>query len=272
MATSVESRLTETRLAFDAVAVDYDGPVGNNALIQRMRERLWREVERRVPQGGRLLDLGCGTGLDAAHFAASGYRVVAVDGSAEMVHRTAERAAAAGLAERVSARQISIQELARLADARFDGIVSDLGPLNCVDDLEAAASACGGLLPPGGVLVASVIGRICPWEIVHYLLHGHPRRALLRFRGGPIPVRLREGTVWTRYITPRRFARAFTPGFSVLALRGMGLFLPPPYLLAAWERRPHLLARLGALDDRLAGLPLLRQAGDHFLATLVHHG
>ena len=35
-------RLRDTQDAFDSVAGDYDGPRGNNALIQRMRARMWR--------------------------------------------------------------------------------------------------------------------------------------------------------------------------------------------------------------------------------------
>src|SRR5262245_34228409 len=65
-------RLLDTQRAFDSVAADYDGPTGNNTLIQWMRLRLWRAVLATVPRGGRLLDLGCGTGLDAAYFASEG--------------------------------------------------------------------------------------------------------------------------------------------------------------------------------------------------------
>ena len=34
--------LLETQAAFDSVAADYDGPRGNNTLIQRMRATMWR--------------------------------------------------------------------------------------------------------------------------------------------------------------------------------------------------------------------------------------
>src|SRR3546814_12085758 len=51
-------QLRETRHAFDSVAADYDGPRGNNALIQRMRRTLWEVVHRELPSGSRLLDLG----------------------------------------------------------------------------------------------------------------------------------------------------------------------------------------------------------------------
>src|SRR3546814_20114840 len=70
-------QLRETRHAFDSVAADYDGPRGNNALIQRMRRTLWEVVHCELPSGSRLLDLGRGTGIDALHFANRGYPVVA---------------------------------------------------------------------------------------------------------------------------------------------------------------------------------------------------
>src|SRR3546814_21194443 len=68
-------QLRETRHAFDSVAADYDGPRGNNVLIQRMRRTLWEVVHRELTSGSRLLDLGCGTGIDALPFANRGYPV-----------------------------------------------------------------------------------------------------------------------------------------------------------------------------------------------------
>ncbi|HLZ10440.1 MAG TPA: methyltransferase domain-containing protein, partial [Chloroflexota bacterium] len=83
----VDSQLADTRRAFDHVARDYDGPTGNNEVVQLMRRELWREVASRVLPPARLLDLGSGTGLDAAHFASRGYNVLAVDLSPGMVDR-----------------------------------------------------------------------------------------------------------------------------------------------------------------------------------------
>ena len=57
------------------MAPEYDGPLGNNRLVQHMREALWRAVEGQAKMGAHLLDLGCGTGLDAVYFAQKGYRV-----------------------------------------------------------------------------------------------------------------------------------------------------------------------------------------------------
>ena len=42
-----------------------------------------------IPQGGHILDAGCGSGRDSRAFFERGYRVTAIDGSAAMVQRAA---------------------------------------------------------------------------------------------------------------------------------------------------------------------------------------
>lgn len=263
--------LLDTRRAFDGVADAYDGPVGNNLLVRRMRAQLIETVAARLPPGSRLLDLGCGTGLDAVELARRGYRVTAIDWSPEMVRRTRSRACEYGLGDRVLAHVLGIHELGRL-DATFDGIYSNLGPLNCVPDLGEAARACAGLLPPGGSVIASVIGGLCPWEIAYYAAVGHPRRALLRLSRRAVPVGLAGQTVWTRYYTPRQLYRHFAAWFSLVSYSGLGVAVPPPYLLGLYER----LGPLGRLLDKLDGLlgtaPCIRNLGDHVLVEMVRRG
>jgi SAM-dependent methyltransferase len=262
-----EAQMLDTQRAFDSVAADYDGPRGNNELIQRMRLTLWDTVRSELPIGSRLLDLGCGTGLDALEFAQRGYRVVATDWSPQMVERTRARTVAANLESRMESAHVGIHELDKLA-GEFDGIYSNFGPLNCAPDLTAVAAECARLLRPGGTLVFSVMGRICPWEWGYYALKGRFRRAGVRAARGATAVGMNRHTIWTYYYLPREFYRAFASQFSLASYRALSLFMPPPYLVDRYRRHPNRYERLGRLDDRLGALPLLRDMGDHFLIVM----
>jgi ubiquinone/menaquinone biosynthesis C-methylase UbiE len=264
---AIDTMLAETRQAFDSVAEVYDGPRGNNLLIQRMRELSWRVIDRYAPPGGPLLDIGCGTGIDALHFAELGHPVCATDASGGMIARTQARAAARGLSDRLDCRQLGAQELERL-EGVFDVAYSNFGPLNCVPDLRLVARECARLLSPTGHLVCTVIGRVCPWELAYCLLRSRPGRARVRFARAMTPVGLNQHTAWVRYYTPREFYRCFERQFDLVAHRALSLFVPPPYLLAWYQRHERLGRTLAGLDQLLGGWPLLRGAGDHFLMVL----
>jgi ubiquinone/menaquinone biosynthesis C-methylase UbiE len=264
-----EPQLRDTQTAFDSVAPDYDGARGNNAQIQDMREEMWRWLDATFAPGSRLIDIGCGTGLDAIRMARLGHRITATDWSPQMVRRTADRAAHAQLAARVQAIAAGAQELERVAgDAIYDGAYSNLGPLNCAPDLRQVSRECARLLKPGAALVFTVIGRVCPWEIAHYLRRRQWARVKLRFAHSFVPVNMNQHTIWTHYYGPGEFYRAFRREFSLSHYRGLCLLVPPPYLSWLRERHPRWHDRLWRLDRRVAGWPLLRAMGDHFLIVM----
>jgi ubiquinone/menaquinone biosynthesis C-methylase UbiE len=262
--------LRDTREAFDSVAADYDGARGNNLLIQDMRHEMWRWLDATFAPGSRLIDLGCGTGLDAIRLAKQGHHVTATDWSPRMVERTRDRAVRESVTQNVRAIPVGAHELERLeADEPFDGAYSNLGPLNCVPDMTAVAAQCARLIKPGGALVFTVIGRICPWEIVHFGLKRNWERLRVRFSAGMEPVRMNKRTVWTRYYSPREFYRAFQREFRLGHCRGVCVFAPPPYMTSVRERHPHLYRWLWQLDRKVTGWPLLRSTGDHFLMVML---
>ena len=262
------TQFLDTARAFDAVAPEYDGALGNNLLIQRMRACVIQKIVATFPRGARLLDLGCGTGIDAIDLASRGYEIVAIDSSRGMVERTHTRAASARLETRLSAIHCSINELERLRPNEFDGMYSNLGPLNCVPDLRAASREMARLLKPRGRIIASVIGKYCPWEFIFYVLRFNFARARVRLTNKSVPVPLQSEIVWTRYYSPREFYRVFVDEFELVSLRALNIFLPPPYLVHVYARHQNFFAPIAFLEGRLSAAPLVRNLGDHFLIEL----
>ena len=76
----MDEHTRETIGYYDANAASY---VADTASVEF--GALQREFARRLPKGGRVLDLGCGSGRDSLAFLRAGLEVDAVDGSAQMV-------------------------------------------------------------------------------------------------------------------------------------------------------------------------------------------
>jgi SAM-dependent methyltransferase len=267
-----ERALLDTQHAFDSVAADYDRSNTENSILCAMRERVLAEVGRQVSRGGRILDLGCGPGADDESLARAGYRVTAIDWSPNMVEQARARIAAARLTDQVAIQHLGIHQLDRMPAEIFDAAYSNFGPLNCVPDLRSAASEIAARLRPGGALIASVIGRVCPWELALYTARGDWGRARVRFAPDGVGVPLNGQTVWTRYYSPSEFAGPFlSAGLERVSLRALGLFAPPPYLTGFADRHHRLTRLLHRIDDVVGGWPGLRAWGDHFLMVLRKH-
>ncbi len=268
---SVDEQLAATAAAFDSVAPTFDGPQGNNELIHRMRQIVWDRVELFLDGPSFLLDIGCGTGIDAQHFAELGHQVLAIDSSPAMVERAGERTVEGSGS--ICASLIGAQELHRLRvdEGSIDLSYSNFGPLNCVPDLGETARSLAVHTRPGGYAVFTVSGRYCPWEVAHDARRRKWAQMRRRFSRNMTPVEMNGHTIWTRYFTPRAFVREWIGTDGDWALdhyEALSLFVPPPYMDKMAERHPKLIRRLQSMDRRLAECPVMRSMGDQFLVVL----
>lgn len=112
-----------------------------------------RSVERLgLPLGGRVLDVGCGSGasaLPAATAVGPGGQVIAVDLAAQMLARTARKAGLLGLGN-LETLQADMAELP-FPDEQFDAVVSVFS-LFFVTDMEQQVARLWRLVRPGGKL------------------------------------------------------------------------------------------------------------------------
>lgn len=260
-----------TAMAFDQVAVAYDGEFGENPVARRIRRRVWGELFRRLPASSAVLDLGCGTGIDACELVRRGHRVVAADGSRAMLGEVQEKRDRYGLASALELVEIDFNDRglrrALFARTKVDAVLSNFGALNCVQDIETFAEDLADFLPPGVPFVAVVLGKLYPWEVAYHLLKGRPGRAFERLRVGPVSVKVAGETIPVHYYSPGRFCRRFRRGFDTVHLSALGAVLPPPYLARRLRAAGVDLDRLTGWDERLGPCWPVRALGDHFLAV-----
>jgi ubiquinone/menaquinone biosynthesis C-methylase UbiE len=258
--------------AFDAVAETYDQRWTDSPIGRHQRDQVWRAIRDAFPTGARILELGCGTGLDAAHLALSGMRVHAMDTSAQMLRLARARIEGSGLSKSVSFERRPIEALGTLEDAGpFDGIFSNFGAINCVHDLRKLAGDSARLLRPGCKLVLCLLGRFCLWETIWFLCNVQPRKAFRRM-SGLAGAATAGGAFQVHYPSIAELTQAMSGWFRLLHFRGIGILVPPSYTNEWAGRYPRIIAFAARLDHAAGKLPLLRAAGDHRLAVFCRRG
>lgn len=266
-------RGTTAERAFDRLAPAYDTLVsGDTFLHQRMQTHA--ALRRWIKPGFRVLEIGCGTGVDTAFLAALGARVVACDPSQEMLSRTKRRLAETSLGDRAGILPCGLSELPHFLNALdhdegFDAVVSNFGALNCVPSLEALGVIGRHHLRPGGAMILGLIGRTCLWETWYFAVRGDVEKAARR-RRAPVTVPVAGIEVPTFYHRRRELRTCLGEHFALDGAIGIGVMVPPPYLEPRWQRIPIAIRRAVAGIDRLtAAWPLVNQLGDHTLTRWV---
>ena len=260
---------------FDAAADRYDDDELGNRVLLHMRARAYRELCTAFPPGSRLVELGSGTGTEAARLVAErDCRVALVDVSPHLLERAVDKVRAAREQGLLGAHPLPARRVGELAAtygrASFDGAYSSFGPLNCEPSLDAVASGLATLVRGDGALVLSIINRWCPVEVAWFAAHGEWREATRRW-GGSVRAAAYPGgpkDVETWYYSRRAIVQAFSAEFRVEHIEALPLLWPPPYLDFVVARMERAFRAIEPVERWAAKLPLLRDLGDHVLVRL----
>jgi ubiquinone/menaquinone biosynthesis C-methylase UbiE len=217
------------------------------------RKRLDEFLDRYLPQTEeplRLIDVGCGTGHQLAHWRTLGYEVAGIDGSSEMLAHAQANNPGAEILE-ADARELPF------GDASFDRVTS-IEVLRYLPDPQPSIDEMARVLRPGGVCLATAapLFSLNAYALVNRVGLFLPFGRLTRLK--------------QFFTTSRRLRRQFEQaGFSEVTVHGV--FLGPLIWIEriAPRRLSRVLRRWEPIDERLADAPVLRELGNMFLVRAV---
>lgn len=250
-------------MSFTDIARTYDSAFSDLPHVQWIRAQVQELMLRFFPRGGRVLDLGCGTGVDADFLVQSGFQVVAADPSAGMLETARGRTSTD-----ISFVRMPAEHLACMRDGSCDGILSNFGALNCVERLSPVFNDAYHVLRDNGTFILCLMNRFSITETVAYLQRGKVRSAFRRWRkhGVFVPVGSDPVLVW--YHSLRSIRRMIRGKFIVQRVVGLNILTPPPSFERTYHRFPRLTRRLLRLETVINRVPPLSTLGDHFVVVL----
>lgn len=255
---------------FDCAAHGYDHEFTFTPTGQLMRDRVREMLRRHLPAApqSRVLEVNCGTGEDSLWIAGLGYQVTGTDLSGEMIRVASGKSRSR---RNVHFQKLGFGELEQLqSESPFDGVFSNFGGLNCVDESTLRQFACtlSGVMKPGAQFVAVVMPRFCLWETQYFLAKFKWKQAFRRLRRDAVMANVSGRQQPTWYYSPRQFKSIFDPCFKMVLRKPVGIALPPSYLDPFFSKRPRLLHTLNSLEKLWGRMPLLAGVSDHFLMVM----
>lgn len=260
-----------TEAFFDSASADYERLVTQNPLDAWLRHESVAFLQKTFRPGERVLEIGCGTGLETIPLAEIGVDVVAVDISRRMLDRLEAKAHAAGLTNRIHPRKLSASALepvlAEFGRGSFDGAFSNFGALNLDPNWSRVPQSLSDLVRPGGAAVLGIWNRVCLMEMLLYSLALRPSRALSRLRS-PVPAGLSRFALPVYAHAPGPFLAAFSPGFELESLLALPVLVPPYDFLPHLRAADRILPLMESADRVVRGRFPFNRLGDHFLARM----
>ncbi len=159
---------------------------------------MWRRCSA-APDGGPILDAGCGSGTKSAHLATRGYPVVGVDISDQVLEAGRKNLDNAGLSDRVTLQVADLTALP-FEDGAFRGVLC-WGVLMHVPEVEKAIAELARVTRAGGTIVISEGNRYSVQAVALRSLKRLLNRERAEVRARPSGIELWEETSAGRLVT-----------------------------------------------------------------------
>lgn len=275
---------------FGKLADTYDSSFCDTSVGRLLRLQTWKDIDEafatsacKTKEEFPVLEISCGTGVDAVHLATKHVHVLATDYSPGMLRKARKKCSSTPSIPQdcvPTFKELNLRDshydIALEPTHKFAGAYCNFGGLNNVspEDIKHLAHELSELVHPGGKVVLVVMGRFCLFETLYYLLRGNMKRAFRRLRStqkGGVSARVAPKTkkqkIYFYSISFMEETFNSTNAFVTIKKKAIGLTLPPSLWSRSSSKRMHpsLLTFLSWVDSLLSEHWLFWNLGDHFL-------
>lgn len=253
--------------AFTKQSSSFDKIEEENLILQYMRKRIHEHCLRYFPANAKILELNCGTGIDAVFFAGYGMKTLATDVAPGMIDTLNLKIREQKLERSITTQLCSYTDLPQFPEGPFDVVFSDFGGLNCISELQPVVEGIKKNLKSGGIVTLVVMPKVCPWEML-LALKGNFKVAFRRFKKDGAQSHLEGQFFKTFYFSQAYIHKVFGEEFSKVKIEGLCSFVPPPYFEFFPKRLPATFKFLAKVENAVRFTFPFDRMADHFIITL----
>jgi ubiquinone/menaquinone biosynthesis C-methylase UbiE len=262
----MSSNTTDVSQAFSKQSAIFDTLYKENKLSEYLRSSVRKEVLAQLKPNSNILELNCGTGMDAMYFAEKGHTVLATDNALGMLEQLDKKINEKDMKVNINTLHCSFHDLYKIKNKNFDHIVSNFGGLNCTDNLKDVLQQLSPLLNKNGKVTLVIMPKICPWELV-MIFKGKFKTAFRRFKKHT-PAHIEGVHFLCYYYNPNYIINTLKKEFRVLTLKGIFITVPPEFYANFVERYPKLFSTLSKIDKAICKYFPFTYICDHYIITL----
>jgi len=254
---------------FDIAATNYDTTFTNTKIGKEQRKKVYKNLDIifNATTSLDILELNCGTGIDAIAFAEKGHQIIATDISEEMIKVANSKNNNTSLSFQV----LDCKKLTKNTfEKQFDIVFSNFGGLNCLsfNNLSNLLHTVSELLKPKGKFIMVLMPKNCLWEQLYFSLKGNFKKSKRRNTEEALLVNVDGIQVPTWYYNPKDVEKMLTNNFAVTNCVPVGITVPPSYLETSIATQFPIWNVLKTTENIISNAVFTKYA-DHFLIELT---
>ncbi len=254
-------------IGFSKISNEYERLEKTSSLINWMRNRVRNHLEKELKANSKILEINCGSGIDAVYLAKKEHQIYATDIAQGMIKYVNDKIKSNNLQNNLTCEQLSFTDLHKLKPLKFNHIFSNFGGLNCSSEKELTEvfKSFNELLLPNGKITLVIMPKICIWEFLKIFKLN--KTAFRRLRKNGVLANIEGQKVKTFYHSAKQIKNLLLENFTDFKIENICFVAPTGNRVNFPEKHPKLFNFLSSFDTISGKIPFLRGFGDYYIIT-----